>query len=219
MNKEFGKTITHLRKKKGVTQKEVCEDLGISQALLSHYEKGIRECGLDFLSRLADYYEVSCDYLLGRTTNPSGGNEIEISDETQTLDEINRRKTNTYCMLNRKLQVNTTSVIYSILAEINNKKLTRYVSEYLSAAQYSVFRSLYKDNKSDELFDLNNPDIHGYCKASIALSEARIKDTLTHLDVPKMNPEILSEKYDDSYTSLHQLIKNTEKALNQSFKI
>lgn len=219
MNKEFGKTITHLRKKKGVTQKEVCEDLGISQALLSHYEKGIRECGLDFLSRLADYYEVSCDYLLGRTTNPSGGNEIEISDETQTLDEINRRKTNTYCMLNRKLQVNTTSVIYSILAEINNKKLTRYVSEYLSAAQYSVFRSLYKDNNSDELFDLNNPDIHGYCKASIALSEARIKDTLTNLDVPKMNPEILSEKYDDSYTSLHQLIKNTEKALNQSFKI
>lgn len=43
MNKEFGRIITRLRKKKGLSQKEACAELGISQALLSHYEKGIRE--------------------------------------------------------------------------------------------------------------------------------------------------------------------------------
>lgn len=58
--------IVHLRKVRGLSQKQVAADLGISQALLSHYERGIRECGLDFAVKLADYYAVTCDYLLGR---------------------------------------------------------------------------------------------------------------------------------------------------------
>ena len=55
-----------------ITQKQAAEDLGVSQALLSHYEKGIRECGLDFVVRVADYYNVSCDYLLGRSAERNG---------------------------------------------------------------------------------------------------------------------------------------------------
>lgn len=65
-NRSFPLTLTLLRKERGYSQKRVAEDLGISQALLSHYERGIRECGLDFVVRVADYYGVSCDYLLGR---------------------------------------------------------------------------------------------------------------------------------------------------------
>ena len=64
MGIEFNRIITLLRKERGITQKQAAEDLGVSQALLSHYEKGIRECGLDFVVRVADYYNVSCDYLL-----------------------------------------------------------------------------------------------------------------------------------------------------------
>lgn len=221
MNKEFARTITHLRKKKGISQKEACEELGISQALLSHYEKGIRECGLAFLVKLADYYEVSVDYLLGRTTNPSGKDELDENEAAKELGDINSRKTNTYCMLNRKLQVNTTAVIYSILSEINNKKLTRSVSEYLSIAQYSVFRALYSanDKSSGELFDVNNSDYKSYCKALLDLSEARMNDTLSNIEIEPMSPEELSDKFDESYPSLHQLLLNAEKSLNQSFKI
>ena len=65
MNCEFPKIISDLRNSKGISQKQAAIDLGISQALLSHYEKGIRECGLDFLIKLSDYYEVTCDELLG----------------------------------------------------------------------------------------------------------------------------------------------------------
>ena len=43
---EFSRIITLLRKEKGITQKQAAEQLGVSQALLSHYEKGIRECGV-----------------------------------------------------------------------------------------------------------------------------------------------------------------------------
>ena len=42
---EFNRIIKLLRKERGITQKQAAEDLGVSQALLSHYEKGIRECG------------------------------------------------------------------------------------------------------------------------------------------------------------------------------
>lgn len=59
-------------KERGITQKQAAQELGISQAQLSHYEKGIRECGLEFVVQIADYYNVSCDYLLGRSAERSG---------------------------------------------------------------------------------------------------------------------------------------------------
>lgn len=65
----FASNITELRKRKGISQKVAAKELGISQALLSHYENGIRECGLDFVLRVADYYGVSCDYLLGNNNS------------------------------------------------------------------------------------------------------------------------------------------------------
>lgn len=65
----FSDRLTAQRKLKGVSQKQAAADLGISQALLSHYENGIREPGLGFLVKAADYYNVSCDYLLGHAAN------------------------------------------------------------------------------------------------------------------------------------------------------
>jgi len=52
----FSQTLRKLREDKKISQKSVSQDLGISQALLSHYEKGVRECGLSFLIKAAKYY-------------------------------------------------------------------------------------------------------------------------------------------------------------------
>ena len=65
MSTDFHTRILELRKERGLKQKEAAQLLGISQALLSHYENGIRECGLDFVRKCAEFYGVSCDYLLG----------------------------------------------------------------------------------------------------------------------------------------------------------
>ena len=75
MNSEFPRIITEERKKRKLSQKQAAADLGISQALLSHYEKGIRECGLDFVVKIADYYNVSCDLLLGHWDNRESKDE------------------------------------------------------------------------------------------------------------------------------------------------
>ena len=63
---EFSARLSLLRQERGVSQRTAAKDLGISQSLLSHYENGVREPGLDFLCRACDYYGVTADYLLGR---------------------------------------------------------------------------------------------------------------------------------------------------------
>ncbi len=72
MSTAFANRIASLRKEKGLSQKEVAISLGVSQALLSHYEKGVRECGLDFVVSCADYFGVTTDYLLGRQDSKYG---------------------------------------------------------------------------------------------------------------------------------------------------
>ena len=69
---KFAETLSMLRKERGISQKKAAGELGISQALLSHYEKGIRECGLDFIIRCSEYYGVTTDYLLGVSENRNG---------------------------------------------------------------------------------------------------------------------------------------------------
>ena len=72
MTSDFSRTLALLRKEKKISQRTAAGDLGVSQALLSHYENGLREPGLSFVVRAADYYGVSCDYLLGRSMARDG---------------------------------------------------------------------------------------------------------------------------------------------------
>lgn len=69
---KFPEMLSKMRKERGVSQKKAATDLGISQALLSHYEKGIRECGLDFVIKCSQYYGVTTDYLLGVSESRTG---------------------------------------------------------------------------------------------------------------------------------------------------
>ena len=72
MSSDFSRTLSLLRQEKGISQRKAASELGISQALLSHYENGIREPGLPFVVKVCDYYHVSADYLLGRTLSRDG---------------------------------------------------------------------------------------------------------------------------------------------------
>ena len=59
--------IRNLRIDNGYTQKQIAEQLGISQNTYSQYEVGVLNYPVDALMILADFYGVSVDYLLGRT--------------------------------------------------------------------------------------------------------------------------------------------------------
>lgn len=62
--------IRDLREDHDLKQKQVAEYLCCSQQVYSNYELGQRDIPTDVLIRLADYYNVSIDYLLGQTNNP-----------------------------------------------------------------------------------------------------------------------------------------------------
>ena len=66
MKTDFAGTLSRLRREKSLSQRLVAADLGVSQALLSHYENGAREPKLEFVVKACDYYGVTSDYLLGR---------------------------------------------------------------------------------------------------------------------------------------------------------
>ncbi len=60
-------TIRSLRIDRGYTQQQIADYLGISQNTYSQYEIGVLNYPVDAVVKLADFYEVSTDYLLGRT--------------------------------------------------------------------------------------------------------------------------------------------------------
>ena len=72
MNRTFPETLSVLRHERNISQRTAAAALNISQALLSHYENGAREPGLDFVRRACAYYGVSADYLLGLSELPVG---------------------------------------------------------------------------------------------------------------------------------------------------
>lgn len=57
--------LKQLRSEKGLSQKEIAKIIGVSVSAYSNYEQGIREPSYDILIKIAQYFEVSTDYLLG----------------------------------------------------------------------------------------------------------------------------------------------------------
>ena len=63
--------LKELRKAKGISQLKLAMDLNTNQNTISRYETGEREPGIVELLKIADYFNVSVDYLLERTNNPN----------------------------------------------------------------------------------------------------------------------------------------------------
>lgn len=63
--------IRDMREDKDLTQQKIADILLCDQSLYSKYERGEREIPLTLLIKLADFYDTSLDYLVGRTSNPA----------------------------------------------------------------------------------------------------------------------------------------------------
>lgn len=63
----FGERLLKLRKKSNMTLEELAESVGTTKSTISRYENGMRQPKQDILEAFADFFNVSTDYLLGRT--------------------------------------------------------------------------------------------------------------------------------------------------------
>ena len=66
----FSEQLKLCRTKMNTTQKELAKQIGLSERAYQHYESDTREPTLSNLIALADYFDVSLDYLVGRSDNP-----------------------------------------------------------------------------------------------------------------------------------------------------
>lgn len=152
MNNDFPRVLTLLRKERNISQKQAAEDLGVAQALLSHYEKGKRECGLEFLIKAANYYKVSTDYLLGRSPVSNGAviskDDIEGSDSADKARNLNADELS--AAFAKKLVANSLDVIYSLLAKSKNAQLADRIYDIFAYSVYKAFRIIYRANPSND---------------------------------------------------------------------
>lgn len=215
MNCDFPRILTLLRKERGISQKEAAGSLGISQALLSHYEKGIRECGLDFLVRVSDFYGVSTDYLLGRSPHRPGLSALEegtIPGESPGSQ--------------RQAIFHSVQLLFELLRACGNRGLLRDASRYLMLALYQLFHILHQANPQNPpgLFSLSPALGCQYAQGVMHLCEGRLNavcrgergqglEPIADMDTLLLSADSLAAEYPQHAPALLQLIRQAEEQL------
>lgn len=222
MNEEFSRTLSLLRQEKGVSQRTAATALGISQALLSHYENGIREPGLPFLVNACNYYGVSADFLLGRTLSRDGTTIAPEDLYDLSNEKDNSMRGGVLALLSKKLLVNSIGALFDLLTKTGSRDAIRASANYLSTAVYTLYRRLYQANPS------NNPDFFsvsvcqfdaGLADADMKCSEAELASALAANvkdkgPMPEMSNDALARDYPVLYQSLLQVVHNTGERIN-----
>jgi len=218
MNEDFSRVLSLLRQEKGVSQRKAAMELGISQALLSHYENGIREPGLAFVRKACDYYRVSADYLLGRTLSREGamidaGELADASEEKETL------KGGIMAKLQKKLVVNTTSVLFDLLGQVGSKEAVEQAGAYLSGGLYQLFRPLYRAAGGNESYfstDSGSYDLD-VLAADMTLARVRYAKALETYrgDYPAVDAQSLAEDYHELSQSMAQVFHGVDERVKE----
>ena len=91
----FAINMGKLRREKGLSQRQAALQLGVSQALLSHYETDAREPKLDFVIKVCEFYGVTTDYMLGCSAERKDGAtklSEQVNDIIGSLEEIRQKE-------------------------------------------------------------------------------------------------------------------------------
>lgn len=219
MNHSFPRIITMLRKEKGLSQKSAADQLGISQALLSHYEKGVRECGLEFVVRIADFYDVSTDYLLGRT--PSRHNQpasLALGPDVPTAQTVSP------LLASRQRIIDSLVVVYDLLDRAKNRAASQEAIAFLACAIYRVLRQISAVLPGeDEVFSFPSELARAMAAAAMTVGEANLIHALhssadENAKLFSLSTESLTERYPAHAPGLLNLIVTTEAMFPQKRK-
>ena len=221
MSSDFSRCLSLLRQEKGISQRAAAKELGISQALLSHYENGVREPGLAFVIKACNYYNVSADFLLGRTLSRDGTTIAagELYDYSTEKDNVLHGSI--MATLNKKLLVNSIGVLFDLLGKLGNKRAIKAAANYLSTSVYQLYRHLCRSSPSrnDDFFSVPDQQfIAGLPQVDMILSEAEYTDALANCgkdtQFPPMSHTSMTENYPGTYQSLLQIVHSCGERIN-----
>jgi len=167
----FPRTLSYLRKERKISQKEAAASLGVSQALLSHYENGLREPGLEFAVKAAEYYGVTTDYLLGLSGEREGNRGKEAA---APVEEPNQ--TDPAILLRKKTTLYAIELIYDLIGKTGSRELGEEAGNFLDMAVYKLFRHLYAaGERDDRFFSIARDEAEDLSDAEIRRTEGLIK--------------------------------------------
>ena len=221
-NPDFSRTLSLLRQEKGISQRQAAKALGISQALLSHYENGAREPGLVFVVKACDFYNVSADFLLGRTLSRDGTTILDADTLYDVSDERdNVLRGSVLATLSKKLVVNSVGLLFDLLSRVGSKKAIRAAANYLSTTVYILFRHLHLASPSgnDDIFSMPREwFVAGLSRADMLMSEAEYVSALSspgkNAKFPPLDHEAMKSAYPGTYQSLLQIVHTCGERLN-----
>lgn len=115
MNFEYGKRIKELREKENVSQKQLGKELGISRSSINQFEQQYDIIPIKRLNQIANYFNVSIDYLLGLTNIKNykvNKHEINREISSQRLKEFRKKNNLTQNSLAQKLNISRSIIVY-----------------------------------------------------------------------------------------------------------
>ena len=212
---EFAAVFAQLRRENHFSQRKVAADLSISQALLSHYENGLREPKLDFVVRASEYYGVSADYMLGRTAvkkNPMlAGAGFSASGDGSELSDL-WVKGNMYSL------INAVTVIMNMLISVYGDCAADRAFEYFSASAYNIFRFMKLDSDEDftELIKVPNYKFSVMCAGAEKSIETSLADiAYESRDVAKTNyTEKIKKEFPSAFGMFIDWLKREDSFVN-----
>ena len=223
MASDFSRTLALLRREKKISQRTAAADLGVSQALLSHYENGLREPGLSFVVRAADYYGVSCDYLLGRSMARDGSAvPVGRMDGREDAEQEKNRV------------VEAAALLLDLAGQTGSMQLPREVEAYLSVAVYKAYRSIYMADPAgvEAVFRASREQFEYLCDARLKQHELRIRTaaqgtagfglSAEELHRFPMSPNEISKRYPEqagAFLTILQQVSDSIEALGKNVSI
>lgn len=192
---KFADILSQLRRERGISQKKAANDLGISQALLSHYEKGIRECGLDFVIRCSEYYGVTTDYLLGVSNNRTGVDFSFMSDNDEDMSSV-------------QALAQASTMILNMMSSAKDVNITKCIYDYYTLCVYRGALTMAKAGiLPKEMFKIDFTLGRELVSAAIAIEDARF----AFIEDKSRTGSDLSER-----TAIHSIIERAEEKILNS---
>jgi len=211
MKPAIDRRLTLLRREKKISQRQAARDLGVSQALLSHYEKGARKPNLQFICDACDYYDVTADFLLGRSFARDGSviKAAEVTNAAEEKDNVLRGLAST--LMQKKLAVNSTSILFDVMDKTRDAKLIKAAANYLGLTYYKLYRYLYEANKNlaNEAFAVPSLTWQQTADAQLKIAEAELCERIAALkSVPDVSTIKLSAEFPAHAPSLLTLLSS-----------
>lgn len=218
--------LAQLRKEKNIPQKTAARDLGVSQALLSHYERGIRECSLSFLVRAAAYFGVTCDYLLGCTMEKNSAPAPLFEEENAS----HQLKGSISAAVARRLLNNSLNILFDIVEKCNHPELSKACMELFALQIYKLYYYMYlASGQPDGYLTLPKAQFPYRADACLIQTEMTAKNILAgekwvgsgHTAVeegvmPPIDHDALERAYPSLASSLFNVLHNAQLALERN---